>query len=546
MPSSHPGPGTPTGVLAADLRSIISIGVDDWQRDFSWPVGEAEFRRLVEEVDTIFAGAYEELDDPWSDLLVADIRFRYHIIQFLHAAAVTAICQRQSVRILAAAGNLSPSRVEWATLGSEYTRRISEEHRNRPYMALRQLRRRFIYNRHLPAWRRALPTPGGPVWSLGPLHQPKLEYIARHRLRCGFPFLEYEAARSWPQSSRGTDKPRELLRRWLVRLASALDTDVGAALDAERISNAWIERLAALGLLYDAVRRRTGPKWQLLVSGPSNAFIRTTALAAMKSGAKVTGFFHGHHAGYKASSDVCYTDLAICNEFVTATANAAKSYKEISETLEFTRNRGIRFVSMDSEFYRCLWRSHEGRRTSQATRSVMLVGFPMSEYRYNYGTGLFAPTRLDLELRLLSDLRAGGFRTLYKPHPATVATVADVMRGRADEVLTAPFEDVYRSADILLFTYVETSTFGFAVCTDSAVVLLDFDESSWNARIRNQLQGRCAIVPSQFDARNRIDFDVATLLRAVKTAPAKRDYSYVHEFLIPNTAAGPIGTGSRP
>jgi hypothetical protein len=177
----------------------------------------------------------------------------------------------------------------------------------------------------------------------------------------------------------------------------------------------------------------------------------------------------------------------------------------------------------------------ENRNTDRPgdVETVMLVGFPMGNFRYSYGTGLFGPLRLDLEIRLIRSLRDSGFRVLYKPHPATASLVSPVIKNYADEIIGGAFETVFQQADTLLFTYTETSTFGFALCTNAAIALLDFGDAEWNARMLELISKRCAVVPIQFDKRNRIDFSRAGLSEAIMRAPGLHDESYVKEFLVP-------------
>jgi hypothetical protein len=123
--------------------------------------------------------------------------------------------------------------------------------------------------------------------------------------------------------------------------------------------------------------------------------------------------------------------------------------------------------------------------------------------------------------------------TIYKTHPDRIGEAAGIFDGLADEILTAPFEQVLDCADAYLFLTTITSTFGLAVCTRRPVIVFDVEGKRWNPRFRRLFDRRCRLVPSGLDGDNRFWFDSDAFDRAHDLPGPIPEFDVVHQVFSP-------------
>lgn len=520
-----------TRAIATDIHAALSFGCEAWHEDTSWPVGEQQFRSLNSALDRGFDEAHNALDDTWRDLLLADFRYVTFLKQYLHAQAVQSSAAQSGLTVMVGRESAQFYEVRWQEIGARNEDRLRKRH---SLPLLRMLRRRLIYGAHELSFR-AL----GDVlrqrdsWSLGAWDAGKRKYIRDNSLACDFPFVENLVHLPPTRQSDGLQAVRDVLADWLAKIDADCRETGSTGLAVEALLTSWLDRLNDLRALYEAVRQRRNLPETVLVGSVGDPLYRTVALAARRQGAKVVGFQHGHNMGYTYEWARSYIDVSISDEYVCATPKAVESLGALARVVPFTRDVRTKFVSNSVSIYETLWNQHGGRRWPQEIRSVIIVGFPMNAMRYAYGTGLFWNFKLDLELRIIRTLRASGIKVLYRPHPATEHLMSKVMASEADEILLQPFEAVYQQADALLLTYPLTTTFGFALCSEKPIILIDMEGEAWYQDIYRLIKKRCALVTAKFDERNRVSFKAQDLLAAMEEALDRRDYEYVFTYLFP-------------
>jgi hypothetical protein len=523
--------------LAVDTDSILKQGVKDWQRSFSWPVSEPEFRVIRSCVNTTFEALIEALLPPWNRLIMADIVFKHYLIQHVHSAVVTARQTKEGGSVARTDRHLSPYREDYWQVGGAHQALIAAAKKNRAIDFARRRYRRFKYNPQSPLHKRIFGTvSGSQSWNLGALHGAKVEWMAQSNCVWDFPIVESVSRPSAAAASRDQKACQEIILNFLKDLEVSVEQSFGVLIETAAVAAAWTERLASLEPVYEGARQKTNAQFQYLVAAMGNSFIRAVSLGGIDAGATVTGVFHGHHVGYKNLADYCYIEFGACNEFIGPTTKGANSLRDVANHFEFTRGKIESFKSLETCTYHDLWIRHQGTLKASQSRNVMILGFPADDIRYSYGAGLFNPIRLDLEIRLCRTLRASGYKVLYKPHPSSINLSRALIQDEVDEFVTAPFEQSYTQADVLLFTYPETSTFGYALCLDVPMLLIDLDDADWRPKIYDLVSKRCVMVPAWFEDNCRIQFREAELSAAVEGAGDLSDFSYVFEYLIPENA----------
>ena len=95
--------------------------------------------------------------------------------------------------------------------------------------------------------------------------------------------------------------------------------------------------------------------------------------------------------------------------------------------------------------------------------------------------------KLRLEIQILRKLKEVGYYTIYKTHPDRATEIGDLIRNEANECISKKFENVWKSADALIFTYTTTTTFGFALTTSLPILVIDMKGTVWNLNIKRKL-----------------------------------------------------------
>jgi hypothetical protein len=541
-----------TSILATDIGAALNQGLGQWQAENYWPISEPEFRALNRTIDEEFDRAYAIFDETWRDLFLADFGYVNFLAQHIHAKAVSEFAYRNQIVLRqgsrsvdvfdtsrAILGSETVYDPNWTGLGSVFRSRFA--HGQPRFPRLRLMRRRAIYNSHLPLVRAlASSFKSAESWNLGAWSALKVKYIRQNDLVCDFPFPERLVNGDLPFEAVGSEQARDVLAGLLNRVAAYCRDSLNFNLDFNRILQTWIERLISLHSLYLAVLQRRRLPSTILVGRTAEPLIRTIALAARRKETKIVGFQHGHNMGYTHESARSYIDVSISDEFVCPTPKAAESFSDLAKLQSFTRNARTNFVSVGDQSYQALWNRHAGKIGPEKIRSVMVVGYPMDANRYIYGTGLFWNFKLDLELRIVRTLRQAGLKVLYRPHPAAQHVTPNLMAPEVDEVLLEPFEMVYQAADAILFTYPLTSTFGIGLCSEKPIIFINMEGEAWNKDLFRLLRKRCAIVSAKFDERNRVSFEPKDLLAAIDEAVETRDYEYVFTYLFPTPPHGSL------
>ena len=99
-----------------------------------------------------------------------------------------------------------------------------------------------------------------------------------------------------------------------------------------------------------------------------------------------------------------------------------------------------------------------------------------------------------------------------------------------DDIVVDSFENVWQKADLLIFTYSETTTFGYALTTNLPIDLLDSEEDMRDADDVELIDSRIIRVPSRIGADTRIYFENDKLIKAIAQSNYDIAYDYVKDI----------------
>jgi hypothetical protein len=162
---------------------------------------------------------------------------------------------------------------------------------------------------------------------------------------------------------------------------------------------------------------------------------------------------------------------------------------------------------------------------------VMIVGFPPNWIRYANMAAHWSLAQLEAKAALIEWLDRAGFQVLYKAHPEFEVQTRTLFEGMSCTFVGGHFEKCWKTADAFVFPRISSTSFGFALCTNRPVVVLDIDGQAWRHDAYELLARRCRMVPAVLDDRLRIRFDANALVAALRQPVQEIDYRFVDEAM---------------
>ena len=512
---------------ALDIDGVAAIGIERWRSGYAWPVSDEEYDRLSAAVwDSILAAA-AGLSGREQDVLKADIGMPGFLLQHMHLSAAATRLRQSSSGVpygRHVAAHLTP---DWVAVGEAF----AEPARAPSQIGLgaRALAKNWILNSSAPLWSRFAACFGrAKAWALGSRSDMREAYLAQHNIACRYLAIEdFPLAAAAPIRS---DLERAV-RRCIDTMDVAAQHLFGISFDSERAAGAWMRRLNDLCALVAAVDHIRQLPDQLLLTNVGRSEIRAVALAMRRRGVETVGFHHGNDMGGQPSPAGDIVDLLAVGRFVVPSAASLRWRQHEYERSHAAQIHPVRFEKTALPQYRQWLEAARQTKLPQKIKTVMIVGFPPNWIRYPHRAAHWALTQLDVEAALIDVLDRAGFRVLYKAHPEFEQETRTLFKGMACSFVGGNLEDCWQLADAFVFPRISSTSFGFAVCTNRPIVLLDVDSQDWVEDAYALLARRCRMVPASVDEELRIRFDEKTLIETLRAPVAAPDESYVTEAM---------------
>ncbi len=148
------------------------------------------------------------------------------------------------------------------------------------------------------------------------------------------------------------------------------------------------------------------------------------------------------------------------------------------------------------------------------------MGYPMNITRYTDEAYLFFNYKLKLELHLINQLKKTRYHILYKVHPDRFFEIGNIYKKENIEIVKEKFENIWHQAEVLIFTYTSSTTFGFALDCPVPIILIESQGTPWIKGRRNVLKRRVAIL-SLSNNNNYNTISDTKLKLAIKEAKKK-------------------------
>jgi hypothetical protein len=270
----------------------------------------------------------------------------------------------------------------------------------------------------------------------------------------------------------------------------------------------------------------------LLTSSIGSPLIRTFVAAWRYTGNNAVGFPHGNT--YATCFDTFHIEndaLSIVNQCNASSKGQFILFKKLAKT--HSRNlRMARISHLKKSLYSQSYKKIKyNNKNSCIIKKVMIVGFPMNDLIYPWFPAQNTHAELKLEIEIIKILKKSGYDVLYKAHPDRLDYIISVISKYADEVIEGSFEDVYNQSDCILFTHSKTTTFGFAMLTNTPIVLINTKETMWDCEALKSVNKRCNVVTAN-SLNGMIKFDKNELIDSVASSSDTIDYEVVRRYAL--------------
>jgi hypothetical protein len=512
---------------ALDIVGVAAMGIDFWRETYAWPISDAKFDRLADAVWDAFFDGVATLSGREQDVFKADVRLPGFLIQHIHLSAAAACLQHSSTRVphgRQIAAHLAP---DWNTVGAAFATLSTTT--PRLYRAARSFGKNWILNSpsSLPS-RFSACFGRADTWALGSRSPLRAAYQARAGTACW-----YLAPDDLPTAV-GSPTAANLQRTvWssLEKMNAAAQRLLDISLDMQRAASAWLRRLNDLGTLMATVDNlRKFPRHLLLTNlgQPTN---RAIALAMRWHGVEVIGFHHGNDMGAQPFPSGDIVDLMVVDRFIVPSDACLRWRRESYARGRLGAVQPVRFERLSLPLYGEWLKTGDSAELPRRVETVMVVGYPPNWIRYPHMAAHWSLAQLDVEIALIKTLSCSGFKVLYKAHPEFEQETRGLFKDVACTVVGGHLESRWQMTDAFVFPRISSTSFGFALCTNRPVVLLDIESQNWLEEARELLASRCRMIPTRVEEGVRLRFDKNALITAMREAVSEPNQTFVKQAM---------------
>ena len=489
--------------------SLYSSFVNAW----FWNLEEI----VVSEPDDIF------------DIVTTDLTFAIFLAQHFHINAVRNYCSSNNIELRSGRHFKPLIDPNWVELGNWYEYEITST--NKIKESLRSLYYTSKYNKDVYGSLPGSSLLGCDVHSIGRLDWMKKEWLAsNHRA-----FSQYEPglllSGKTLRDKNVTVFSRKIIRPLFESLHDEFD-EFFAGVDLEKVVAAWGKRLSILSDIYYRLLDRKRKPSVLLVTGGTNPFRKVMVSAYQRAGVDVKVFQHGNDIAARIQEHGHRVEVSHTKEFVCPNRKIASLYETVYRSIPIEKRSGTNYTSISTNYYGQLTEKTRSEPLLSPTSIVMIVGRPLNNLRLLDANGGFFLHKVDLEMQLISIFNNLGYSTIYKAHPEWVDKAKLLYQTMGCMILDRNFEEQYKKASILVFTTATTTSFGYGLCTNKSIVLLDAEGNRWQTDVKKKLSQRCEILEYKTASNGAALIHESEIVHAIENANNKQeDERFIREYL---------------
>ena len=509
-----------------DLSFIRNHGIGVLDHGYFWPVSENEFH----EFSKYIFNEYQDLllisnDDKLISIGLVETSFVNLLVQIFHCNYVKNYAKINNFDLTIPDFNdyLKPN---WQEIGAQY-KKYKFPH-GKSVRLIRSIVKYFIFNSKRNILLNIFSRKGKCI-SIGSSSKLKEKFINNNNLCCSyydFPDLFSNDLKSESNSLLVDKFEKEVINKLFDKIIQ-INSNFSLDFDFNEARLSWIRRFKDAAALYDSVKVPKKCK-TLLITESAKPYHKIIINSMQKQGVHVYGFHHGNDTVAKISKQGFSANIAQCRNLVVPTDGIKARYdKHYSDTYRIT-NFSTKFISINSDTMYQEYLNNMSNKYNSDT--VMIMGYPCECTRYSDCRGLFFKQQVDLEYQIISILKRKNKRVIYKAHPDRLREIKEVFNCIVDDILITPFEETWDKAGLLIFTYSETTTFGYALTTNLPIILLDSEEDMRDAHDIKLLDTRVIRIPTNISENTQINFNKERFVKAVNQKNYNISYKYIEEI----------------
>ncbi|MDC1536834.1 hypothetical protein N8516_06685 [Candidatus Thioglobus sp.] len=516
-------------VILGDMSAIRASGIDFFEDNYFWPVSDNEFNEFSKNFHKKYVNLLLDItNDDLFNIALIEMSFIEKLVQILHFNYIKEYSNKHQVELLCGEDSISFREPDWNQIGSFYSNSFFPFGKFK--RTLRRVIKNIIFNKHLSL----IPYLKGffaknSAISIGSMDVFKKEFIKKKKIFVNY--YDWIDLINTQKVNNNSQLDVKFFEDAIInKFFNSIESDNSLFLhniDLSEIKLAWKQRFLDILNLYGKIHINEKAK-MLLVSDMAKPHAKLITIAYQSIGSDVYCFHHGNDACYSNQEVTHQSTVSHANFFITPSDGIKNIYENFYSKLPIEKRCGTKYISINTNFYSDLYADYNSKDKSEVNK-IMLVGFPFDPSRYDIENNLFFYKILLLEYQLIKTLKDEGYYVIYKAHPERLSEVQGLFNDLVNEYLSEPFELVWRSADLILFTYTSTTTFGFALTTSLPIILIDSATDNRDRKERKQMEGRVNIVDAKVDAKMKIVFNKEDLISKIQNN--SYSFQYVDRIL---------------
>ncbi len=527
--------GSSQNYFPLDLEGILEVGLEEWQKNFYWPISWIDFLRLEEKITDLFDRYIQEYRDHFlADLILINYKSYIEYSNFIHELLVLNDLKKKQLKPLFRTSERYRQIFEQGIPETSLTitpRTSNNSLLRNSFQNLKLMRRVVNYQTFFNILKPKV------IITDASLSDYTVQYLRKFfpgmvKAKCFNEWLHGHASISSNQRAEIKEFCQGLLKG-----VSEIASNYKVSFTTQQLGYVknTTERkfLNSYQLLLQVENSLNGHSTRHLFIGPNHDTLpRILSVATRKKGGKVTAFTHGEPMVYNWKK-IAWMELSLVDEFVEYSSQLARVLFETMETCPTPNQNRPDIIDGNYSVLRAIRESEKDKPVPQEIKKVMVIGNAYRESGLSCVTSFPAPVQFDLELRIIQLLKKAGYKVIYKQHPGGVLKRSNFdFRTLGVEVIKESFEQNLEKADAYLFYYTRTSTFGPALCTNKPIFVIDGGWEEIAIELRTALETRCTFIKTNFDKKNLLELREGVFKNLNKHIEKAKNTKFLDKYLL--------------
>ena len=504
-----------------DIFSLAECGGNNFlKKNKIWPVNEKKFFQLAKNLIVIHNRESSKLNIKERYVINIDFGFVYFIIYHLNFRILDEILKKKKIKTLYGNNSLQYLETNFINLLNPFQKTKESKYK----LILKKNIFNFFYKIIFFNKKKT-------AMDIGSFDRSKIQYAFRKniRLKKEYPELLLEDA----DSGKTSRIYYNFYKKIISTISKHTKKKFNVTLNLEKIIKVSSKRLDFIDGVISKHKNKFNSKI-LIASNTYDNNIRMISTIFKLNKKKSIGFDHGLHPNGILNKSWLYSNQIIpFTDFVTISKKSSNSLKNcFKRNYLYSDLKKIKIHNIKNDFLKKNFNYFKKIPNKKKINKVMIVGWPMNSRKYfEDGRYTFFYDRILYEINLIKQLKKQNFYVVYKPHPEKKELIEYFYKEYADEIIFDNFENrkILKKVDALIYAHTTSTTFGYALCSNLNIFLLDHDDI-YSKNQSKLLKKRVNFINFDFKSVNNKNYE--HLLTCLKKKQKKINYEYVREFLL--------------